>query len=416
MQRHVLLRQELKRGLSLPPWLDRLLAAGIVSTETDVARRQRLVNVGIFAVSANAASHLIFNAIYDFQGLLPVHLYNVAMSIAPLLIVCLHRLGENVGAIALALLVLVAHMFIVWAMGIASDLHVYFTFASAFLLLVGVQNWRLFLVVFVLYLAALVIAMKLAPFDGFISPDDRDLREFLSTHAMVNTITINAILLFYALSALRRAELQSEALITAVLPAAIAERLKSGKEERIADRIDNLTVMFADLVGFTEAAHHLPPEEVVDFLDRLVRAFDALSEQFGVEKIKTIGDSYMAAAGFDGRGHDGAVAIGRLALAMREAIGRQPMLGARALRLRIGVHCGPATAGVIGDMRFSYDVWGDAVNVASRMESNGEPGQIHVSDSFRSLTHGHFAFEDRGTAELKGVGAVRSYFLLREQA
>lgn len=415
MQRHFLVSQELKRGLRLPPWLDRLLAAGIISTDPDVVRRQRLVNVGIFAVSANAASHLIFNAVYDFQGLLPIHLYNVAMAVAPLLIVRLHRLGENVGAVTLALLILFAHMFIVWAMGIASDLHVYFTFASAFLLLVGVQNWRLFLVVFVLFLAALLIAMKFAPFDGFISPDDRELRELLSTHAMVNTITINAILLFYALSALRRAELQSEALIAAVMPASIAERLKSGKEERIADRIETLTVMFADLVGFTEAAHHLPPEQVVDYLDRLVRAFDALSEQFGVEKIKTIGDSYMAAAGFDGRGRDGAVAVGRLALAMREAIRRQPKLGARALGLRIGIHCGPATAGVIGDTRFSYDVWGDAVNVASRMESNGEPGQIHVSDSFRSLTRDHFEFEDRGMAELKGVGLIRCCFLLREK-
>ena len=188
------------------------------------------------------------------------------------------------------------------------------------------------------------------------------------------------------MSALRRTELQlqlqndrSDALIGAVMPAPIAERLKSG-EERIADRIETLSVMFADLVGFTEAAHHLPPEEVVDFLDRLVRAFDALSARYGVDKIKTIGDSYMAAAGFDGQGRAGAVATGRLALAMLEAIGRQPPLGGRAPRLRIGIHCGPATAGVIGDTRFSYDVWGDAVNVAARMESNGEPGQIHVSE------------------------------------
>jgi adenylate cyclase len=190
--------------------------------------------------------------------------------------------------------------------------------------------------------------------------------------------------------------------------------LKSG-EEHIADRIETLSVMFADLVGFTESVHQLPPEEVVDFLDRLVRAFDGLSERFGVEKIKTIGDSYMAAAGFDGRGADGAVATGRLALAMLDAIGRQPPLGGRAPRLRIGIHCGPATAGVIGDTRFSYDVWGDAVNMAARMESNGEPGRIHVSEAFRALTLDRFEFEDGGTADLKGIGTVRSYFLVREK-
>ena len=163
--------------------------------------------------------------------------------------------------------------------------------------------------------------------------------------------------------------------------------------------------------------HHLPPEEVVDFLDRLVRIFDGLSERYGVEKIKTIGDAYMAAAGFDGRGEEGAIAAGRMALAMLDVIGRQPPLGGRVPQLRIGIHCGPATAGVIGDTRFSYDIWGDAVNFAARMESNGKPGQIHVSESFHALARDHFEFEERvGTTELKGIGAVRSYFLLREKA
>lgn len=421
MQRRDLVLPEPKRVGVLPVWVERLLSVGIVATDPDIIRRQRCVNVGVFATSANAASHLIFNVVYDFQGLIPVHVYNVAMIVLPLLIPRLHRYGENVGAITLALLIVVAHMFVVWAMGISSDLHVYYTMASAFFLLIGVQHWRLFLVVFFLCLAALLIALNFAPIDGFILPEDRALRDLLSTHAMVNTITINAIVVYYALSAFRRADLslqyqlgRSDGLIAAVMPAAIAERLKAG-EERIADRIETLSVMFADLVGFTESVHHLPPEEVVDFLDRLVRVFDGLSERFGVEKIKTIGDSYMAAAGFDGRGADGAVATGRLALAMLEAIGRQPTLGGRAPQLRIGIHCGPATAGVIGDTRFSYDVWGDAVNFAARMESNGEPGKVHVSEDFRTLTLDRFEFADGGTAHLKGIGAVHSYFLLREK-
>lgn len=421
MQRRDLVLQEPKRVGVLPAWLERLLSVGIVATDPDIVRRQRCVNVGAFATAANAASHLIFNVVYDFQGLVPIHVYNAAMAVLPLLIPRLHRYGENVGAMTLALLILVAHMFVVWAMGISSDLHVYYTMAPAFLLLIGVQHWRWFLVVFVLGLAALLFALNFAPIDGFVSPGDRALRDLLSTHAMVNTITINAIVLYYALSALRRADLslqyqlgRSDGLIAAVMPSPIAERLKSG-EERIADRIETLSVIFADLVGFTESVHRLPPEEVVDFLDRLVRTFDGLSERYGVEKIKTIGDSYMAAAGFDGRGGEGAVAAGRLALAMLEAIGRQPTLGGRAPQLRIGIHCGPATAGVIGDTRFSYDVWGDAVNVASRMESNGVPGKIHVSEDFRALTLDCFEFADGGTAELKGIGAVRSYFLVREK-
>src|SRR5712671_5847310 len=210
---------------------------------------------------------------------------------------------------------------------------------------------------------------------------------------MVSALVINAALLFYALTALNRAEVElqdqhvrSEALIATIMPQSIAARLTSGRETRIADRIDMLSVMFADLVGFTTAARGLASEEVVDFLDGLVRTLDALCEQHGVEKIKTIGDSYMAAAGFDGAAASGAVAVGRLAMAILNDIERQPPLGGRKLNFRVGIHCGPATAGVIGDTRFSYDVWGAAVNVASRMQSQGEPGRIQVSEAFRALT------------------------------
>jgi adenylate cyclase len=208
---------------------------------------------------------------------------------------------------------------------------------------------------------------------------------------------------------------RSEALVEIVLPRSIADRLKSGREERISDRIETLSVSFADLVGFTSAAHDLPPDQVVEFLDGLVRTFETLSETHGVDKIKTIGDCYMAAAGFDGRAPEGAVAIGRFALAMLGAIDHQKPLGGRKLAVRIGIHCGPATAGVIGDTRLSYDVWGDAVNVASRMESHGVPGRIQVSEDYQALTKETFLFEERGATELKGVGVARTFYLVGER-
>src|SRR5262249_18740747 len=145
---------------------------------------------------------------YDFEGLLPVHFYNAIMTVVPLLIPRLHRFGENVGAITLALLILVMHMFIVWGMGRNSDLHVYYTLVGAFLLLFGVQHWRTFVVFLILYLAALLVALNFAPFEGFISPDDVQLRELLSSQAMVNALIIFAVVLFYSLSILRRTEIQ----------------------------------------------------------------------------------------------------------------------------------------------------------------------------------------------------------------
>jgi adenylate cyclase len=418
MQRYNLVRRKPERGFELPSWIERALSVGIVATVPDIVRRQRCVNVAALAVAADSASHLIINALYDFRGLLLIHIYNMVMIVASLSVPRLHRYGENTAAMTLGLLVLIPHMFIIWAMGITSDLHIYYTSAGALLLLFGVQNWRLFLIFFFLYLVAILFALNFAPVDGFILPEEGKLRDVLSLQAMINTITLNSVVLFYALTALRRAELRlqneydrSESLVAAVMPMPIAERLKSGDEERIADRIEMLSVLFADLVDFTGAAHELPPEEVVAHLDRLVRLFDSLSEKFGVEKIKTIGDSYMAAAGFVGNATDGAVAVGRLALAMMEAIGSQPALGSRKLQMRIGIHSGPATAGVIGDTRFSYDVWGDAVNVASRMESQGVPGRIQVSEVYRDLARDDFVFEERGLTELKGVGLTTTYFL-----
>jgi adenylate cyclase len=414
-----LVGRERKHGIQLPAWIERLVSIGIVSRDEQIIRRQRCVNVAAFAMVATAGSHFIINSVHDFRGLLPVNVDNLCMLAGALLVPRLHRFGEHAAAIALIFLILFGHMFIVWSLGLASQLQVYFTLAGAILFFFGVQNWRLFLGFFSMYVVALVIALKFAPVSGLFVPWDREFRELLSTQAMINTIVINAALLFYALTALHRAEIElqdqhqrSEALIATVMPPLIAARLKSGREERIADHIEMLSVMFADLAGFTEAARELAPEQVVAFLDTLVRRLDVLCEQHRVEKIKTIGDCYMAAAGFDGDAAQGAVAVGRLALAMLETIDQMPPLGRKKLNLRIGIHCGPATAGVIGDTRFSYDVWGDAVNIASRMESHGIAGRIHVSEAFQELAEEAFRFEDRGATDIKSVGAARTFFLV----
>src|SRR6516164_2502336 len=405
----------------LPAWLARLVSVGIVSTDPQIVRRQRCVNVAAFAMVATTAAHLIINSLHDFRGLLPINADNLVMLVGALMVPRLHRFGEHVSAITLLLLILFGHTFIVWSFGLASELQVYFTLAGAMVFFFGVPNWRLFLAFYLAFVLALVVALQYAPVAGLVKPEDSEFRGMLSTQAMITMIVVNAALMFYALATRHRAEIElqdehdrSEALIATVMPPTIARRLKSGHEERIADRIDTLSVMFADLVGFTQAARNLPPEMVVDFLDGLVRSFDALCECYGAEKIKTIGDSYMAAAGFNGAAEDGAVAIGRLALAMLQDMERQPPLGGSRLKLRIGIHCGPATAGVIGDTRFSYDVWGDAVNTASRMESHGMPGRIQVSEQFRNLTAAAFRFVDRGTTDIKSIGATRTFFLVGE--
>jgi adenylate cyclase len=418
---HDLITSERMHGLAVPAWIERLISVGIVATDPQIVRLQRCTNVAAFAIAANSTSHLLINAVYDFDGLLIVNIYNALMTLAVLCIPMLHRVGKNVAAFALVVMALAGNTFVVWALGLTSDLHVYFTLAGAILFMVGVQNWRLFLGLLALAVAVLLFNLNFAPIDGFIMPADGHLRDLLSSQAMINTIVTNSAMIFYALTALRKAEVEleqqyrrSDALVTTILPESVAARLRSGAETRIADRIETLSVMFTDLVGFTTASHGLPPGEVVDFLDRLVRGFETLCDAHGVDKIKTIGDGCMAVGGLDGRAKAGALAIGRLALAMMEHNAAAAPLGNRRLALRVGLHCGEAMAGVIGGTRFSYDVWGDAVNLAARMESHGETGRIQVSDAFRKLTADAFVFEPRGSVDIKGIGEMPTFYLVRE--
>jgi adenylate cyclase len=416
---HKLIRGEPTPKIALPAWLERVASVGIVSNDPQVVRRQRFTNIVAYAVAANAASHLVINGWYEPHALTPVHIYNAVFATAALLIHRLHRFGENLSAAVLALLILVGTLFAIWMLGRDSQLHVYFTLAGVLLFMFGVEHLRQFLAWFAVAFVGLLISLYLAPEHGMLLPHDAGLRQMLAAHAMINAIIINGLTMFYALAVLRRTEIElegqyarSSALVDTMLPASVADRLISGTEQRIADRVESLSVLFADLVGFTRAAHTLPPEEVIDYLDDLVRTFDALCAKHGVEKIKTIGDSYMAVGGLNGASASEAVAIGRLALAMLATQLSRPPLGQQRLGIRIGIHVGRATAGIIGDTRFTYDVWGDAVNVASRMESHGVPDRIHVSSEFRAATAEHFTFEDRGITEIRGIGKVRTHFLL----
>src|SRR5262245_24489046 len=219
-----------RQALQLPKWVDRLLSIGIVSTEPEVVRRQRFANVAVLAAVGSTVSHLVTHSLHDFYGLLPINIYNVFMIVVPLLIPRLHRYGENLAAIALAVLILFGHSFVVWMLGLTSDLQVYFTFLpGVFLLLVGVQRWRLFLGFFVLCLVTLVFLMNNAPIDGVLIPHDEKFRDVLSVQAMINAISIVAAIFFYTQTAQHRAEVEaeneharSEALIATMMPRPIA--------------------------------------------------------------------------------------------------------------------------------------------------------------------------------------------------
>jgi len=211
--------------------------------------------------------------------------------------------------------------------------------------------------------------------------------------------------------ALSAAIARAEGLLLNTLPAPIARRLQAG-EQHIADHFDAVTVLFADLVGFTPMAAASAPEAVVALLGAVFTEFDVLCDRFGLEKIKTIGDAYMVVGGVPTPRPDHAEAMADLAVAMLGAVNRVNLALGTRLAVRIGMHSGPVVAGIIGTRKFAYDLWGDTVNTASRMESHGVAGKVHVHESTYLALKDRHIFERRGSIEVKGLGAMTTYFLI----
>jgi adenylate cyclase len=264
---------------------------------------------------------------------------------------------------------------------------------------------------FVIYLVAVVIMVVLDPVARASSaPPGYALQVFGVVQNSVVPLTIVFLLLLYTDIRRRAAEARVDELLSNAIPASIATRLKHG-ERRIAERYPDTTVLFADIAGFTPWAQATAPDRVVELLDDLFTRFDALTSEHGLEKIKTIGDAYMAVAGAPERRVDHADAAVGLAVAMRGAVPGWRAEHGLVLELRIGLASGPVVAGVIGEQRLSFDLWGETVNLAARMESSGVPGRIQVAASTAALLDERWSLEPR-EVDIKGLGAMRAYVVV----
>jgi guanylate cyclase len=276
----------------------------------------------------------------------------------------------------------------------------------------GVRWFAAFLVVFVLSGAVGELVGNPPPFPAWFAPT------MLALNVTVGGAVVFGLLVLFvrqreeAEAALRVEQDRAESLLLNILPHSIAERLK-GDATTIADQFAAASILFADVVDFTPLSERLQPAEVVGILDHLFTHFDLLADRYGVEKIKTIGDCYMVAAGIPTPRDDHARVMALMALDMREAMRSKDAVGHLGLELRIGLDSGPVVAGVIGRKRFLYDLWGDAVNSASRMESHGTPGQIQVTRAMYELLKDEFELEPRGTVPIKGKGDVETWYLVR---
>lgn len=204
---------------------------------------------------------------------------------------------------------------------------------------------------------------------------------------------------------------ENERLLLNILPEPVADRLRAG-EALIADRFDDVTLLFADIVEFTRLSSTLSPQELVSVLNEVFTVFDSLVDRYGLEKVKTIGDAYMVVGGMQDGAADHLERVAAMALELSACVGAIPAAERLGVTFRIGMHSGPVVAGVIGTKKFIYDVWGDTVNLASRMESLGTPGRIQVTHQVMERLRGTFEFEARGLIDVKGKGPTPTYFLL----
>lgn len=394
------------------------IAFGTERYPEKTARRLRAVNITAFIAAPVAAAFALFQALEDFERLKVLVAINALDALVWGAVPLLHRFGPLAGALTLAGSAYLSSFALTSALGSGSGIHLYYIAAAALsVLFVGIERKLLSLAIVAVGAATFIAAQVLLPFNTELVAPEMLIGNFIVSALVSMGILFGVV--FYAVRQIARAEAalereyaRSEALLANILPPAIALRLKQGKESVIADSYDEASILFADMAGFTARAADTLPVRLVLFLNDLFTAFDQLVEHYGLEKIKTTGDAYMVVSGVPAPRADHAEAIARLALDMRTAVTKIADGSGRALSIRIGISSGPVVAGVVGTKKFFYDVWGDTVNVASRMESTGEPGKIQVSEAAHARLKDAFDLEDRGEIEIKGKGRMRAWFLI----
>lgn len=389
-----------------------------------VARRLRAVNLTAWTAATVAAAFAIYLSVLDFERFYLLVGLNALDAVVWASVPLLHRFGPMVATVTFGASVYASNLGVTAFLGTDSGVQLYYM-AVAALAVVFIGFERIVLCgVFVAIAAGLhILAHFWLPAQSTLIAVEPWLAD--STYVVSVTAVFGLLfaIVYYGLRQTARAEAaaerefaRSEGLLVNILPSAIAERLKEGRETIIADNFEAASILFVDIVGFTGKATRFSPSDLIVFLNGIFSRFDTLVARYGLEKIKTIGDAYMVAAGIPEPRPDHADAVADLALDM--------MTDAEDLRdpegnpviFRIGIGSGPVIAGVVGTRKFAYDVWGDTVNVAARMESQGEPGRIQISDRTHALLSDRFRREERGVIQVRGRGPLTTWFLVGRES
>ncbi|MGE0212552.1 MAG: adenylate/guanylate cyclase domain-containing protein [Parvibaculaceae bacterium] len=405
------------RGLPvrLPRWIERLLRAGTQGYPP--ADRRGLIVANVTGYLASISS-LIYAATYyahDPINLRPLVLGNLLSAVCTALTPIFHRFGRAAAAVWISAVVFSTIFYFIAFLGRDSGIQLNYIGAAAMALAV-LGTERIALAGF-LALAALgchLAAWYMFPPAAAINVEEGWFLDQLYANSAVSIMAIVFLVVFYGLRLARIAEAQTDALLHNMMPASIVQRLKDDPGQTIAESFDEATVLFADLKDFTDLSRALGPARIVGLLDELFSIIDQAALVSGMEKIKTIGDAYMAVAGVPHPRPDHADAAVRLASAMLEAVDEVARRQHLVLALRIGIATGPVMAGVIGQAKFSYDVWGDTVNLAARLEAFCAPGRVLVSAATVGALQKRRSLSPPQTIELKGIGIVTAFLLDEE--
>nr|BBX77184.1 adenylate cyclase [Mycobacterium florentinum] len=330
----------------------------------------------------------------------------------------LHRFGELVAPLTYIVSAYLVIFFICWEVGTGSGVQYYYVAnASLVVLQLGIERVGLAALLAAVGAGLVITLQFLVPRSTGLEQPWAERTSFIIT--TISACTMAVVTVWFALRDTKRAEAvmeseyeRSEALLANMLPASVADRLKEPERDVIADRYEEASVLFADMVGFTERASSTAPCDLVKFLDRLYSAFDELVDKHGLEKIKVSGDSYMVVSGVPRPRPDHVQALADFALDMVATATKIQDAQGDPVPIRVGFAMGTVVAGVVGSRRFFYDVWGDAVNVAARMESTDSVGQIQVPEDVYQRLKDEFVLRERGRIEVKGKGVMHTWYLI----
>ncbi len=381
------------------------------------ARQERLLNIAA-ALAVLTLATFVFIQIATDSWSWRIGAINLGAALVFAAIPWLHRFGGLVAPLTFITAAYVSVFVSSWAVGTGAGAEFFFLVGACLVvLLLGIDHMVLASALAGVAAALIITVEYTVPRTTGLQPAWAQQMGFVVT--TVSACVMVVVTVWFALRDTARAEAvmeseyeRSEALLSNMLPASIAERLKEPDHNVIADKYDEASVLFADIVGFTERASSTAPAELVRFLDHLYGTFDELVDRHGLEKIKVSGDSYMVVSGVPRPRPDHAQALADFALDMTKIVAGLQDPHGEPVQLRVGMATGPVVAGVVGSRRFFYDVWGDAVNVASRMESTDSVGQIQVPEDTYQRLKDEFVLRERGLIEVKGKGIMRTWHLI----